>query len=306
MVETSAFIALSTSYGTVSRFIPGLEGRDMFLSYAREVPDVSTYGSHSYWMAGGFAARLQRAGLAMNLIAPGQHWLSEVSKLDEKLTRRKIITTKITEIPLGIRLFAKPAEAKIESIPAGEYFAEALLETCRNQNVPEDTLFQWTDTLLNLNHEHRFFVSDGHVRTGSPYLIDGQVYSSSMTESPYLNDAYSAAEHFLRILEQNNQLPPALTLDVGRDEDSGEWLIIEANPAWSSGPYEADPSKILKVLERACSWNSDIDDSKWLWKPAQYLVDLALKEPLVRIVSLEEIENASGIFKHSEKSFIKS
>jgi hypothetical protein len=270
----------------------------MFLSYAREVPDVSSYMSHSYWMAGGYAARLQRAGLAPNLVAPGQHWLSEVSELDETLTRRKIFTTKIAELPTGALLFAKPAEAKIESIPAGKYFTDHLLEICKNERVPADTLFQWTETLLNLNHEHRFFISDGQIRTGSPYLIDDVVYTSEMI-SPYFGAAYDAAENFLRILESNNLLPPALTLDVARDEDSGEWLIIEANPAWSSGPYGASPSRILEVLERACAWSKDVDDAKWLWEPAEYLVDLALKEPLMRIVPLEEVDEASGIFKHN-------
>jgi hypothetical protein len=270
----------------------------MFLSYAREVPDVSSYMSHSYWMAGGYAARLQRAGLAPNLVAPGQHWLSEVSELDETLTRRKIFTTKITELPTGALLFAKPAEAKIESIPAGKYFTDHLLEICKNERVPADTLFQWTETLLNLNHEHRFFISDGQIRTGSPYLIDDVVYTSEMI-SPYFGAAYDAAENFLRILESNNLLPPALTLDVARDEDSGEWLIIEANPAWSSGPYGASPSRILEVLERACSWAEGVDDAKWRWRPAEYLVDLALKEPLMRIVPLEEVDEASGIFKHN-------
>jgi hypothetical protein len=294
----SVFVAVSKSYGNVSRFVAGLEDRDMFLSYAREVPDVSSYTILSYWMAGGYAARLQRAGLAPNLVAPGQNWLSEVSELDETLTCRKIFTTKIIELPTGALLFAKPAEAKIESIPAGKYFAENLMEICKNEGVPADTLFQWTDTLLNLNHEHRFFIADGHIHTGSPYLIDGSIYSSAMV-SPYFSDAYEVAESFLKILESNRKLPPALTLDVGRDEDSGEWLIIEANPAWSSGPYGADPSEILKVLERACSWTEGRDDAKWLWEPAEYLTDLALKEPLVKIVPLEDVAEASGIFKHN-------
>lgn len=297
MVASSVFVAVSKSYGIVSRFLPGLEDRDMFLSYAREVPDVSEYASHSYWMAGGYAARLQRAGLAPNLVAPGQYWLSEVSELDETLTRRKIFTTKITELPAETLLFAKPAEAKIESIPAGKYFTDHLLEICETEGVPADTLFQWTETLLNLNHEHRFFIADEQIRTGSPYLIDGVVYTSEMV-SPYFGAAYDAAESFLKILKNSALLPPALTLDVARDEDSGKWLIIEANPAWSSGPYGANPSRILEVLERACAWNEGIDDAKWLWKPAEYLVDLARKEPLVKIVALEDVTDSSGIFKH--------
>lgn len=292
------FVAVSKSYGTISRFLTGLEDRDMFLSYAREVPDVSSYKSHSYWMAGGYAARLQRAGLAPNLIAPGQYWLSEVSELDETLTRRRIFTTKIADLPTGALLFAKPAEAKIESIPAGKYFTDHLLEICKNEGVPTDTLFQWTDTLLNLNHEHRFFIADGQIRTGSPYLIDGIVYTSEMI-SPHFGAAYDAAESFLKILESNKLLPPALTLDVGRDEDSGKWLIIEANPAWSSGPYGANPSIVLEVLERACSWTDGVDDAKWRWEPAEYLVDLALKEPLMKVIPLKDVAEAFGIFKHN-------
>lgn len=294
---SSAFIAVSKSYSNVSRFLPGLEDRDMYLSYASQVPDTSSYGQVSYWMAGGFAARLQRINLAKNLIAPGQNWLSEVSENDPSLTARSILTTTVDQIPTGQLLFAKPAEAKIESIPAGKYFGEDLLEIFRNNQIPLDTLFQWTETLLPINHEHRFFIADSIIYAGSPYLIDGVVYHSAI-ESSYYFEAERAAEIFVQVLKDSDLLPPALTLDVGRNEDSGEWLIVEANPAWSSGPYGAAPSGILKVLERACNWDSKVDDEKWLWKPAEYLVNLALIEPAMELIPLLEITEASGVFKY--------
>jgi ATP-grasp domain, R2K clade family 2 len=45
--------------------------------------------------------------------------------------------------------------------------------------------------------------------------------------------------------------PPAWTLDVGCIEGKG-WAVIEANPAWSAGIYQCDPTAILPVLRRAC------------------------------------------------------
>ena len=36
------------------------------------------------------------------------------------------------------------------------------------------------------------------------------------------------------------ELPPAVTLDVGRIASRG-WAVIETNPAWASGLYGCDP-----------------------------------------------------------------
>lgn len=290
----SAFVVLSETYGIAAGFVSSRGDRDMFLSYTEQVPDVSDYNMHSYWTAGGYAARLHRIGLTKKFIAPGQNWMSEVSKADGSLTQRFIATTTVDAIPGRKKIFAKPAEAKIDSIPAGFYLPKDLRQICKQNDVPANTLFQWTAEILDLDHEHRFFVADGQILTGSPYLVHGITYFPGQ-KSSRSSDAYEAAEKMIRRLSELDLLPPALTLDVAVDKNTDKWLIVEANPAWSSGPYGADRGAMIRVLERACNWNADTDDSRWLWEPAEYLVKKALEAKEMRIVPLSEIETASGI-----------
>lgn len=282
-----AFVAISESYGTVSRFINGIGDRDFFLSYAQQFPKLDEYDVTSFWMAGGYAAKLHRVGLASHLTAPGQSWLSTV---DESLTGRQIITGTVSEMPENTQLWAKPAEAKIDSIIAGRYTKDEILEICSKSNVSENQLFQWTDSILKINHEHRFFVANGMIMTGSPYLIDGIIYSSTMV-SPYYDDALRAAVRTVRKLGDNQ--PPAYTLDMGLNETTGHWIIVESNPAWSSGPYGCDPSLVIDTLEIACN-NVGSD---WLWEPADNLKQFALSvDPIVET----DVDGASGVFLYQK------
>lgn len=265
MAETSRF---------ASRLLPGAGNRDFFLSYGAAVPDTSEYDLVSYWSAGGYSARLRRVGLAGDFTAPGQSWLSMV---DPELTGRQIVTGGVSEMPEGKILFAKPAEAKIDAMIAGKYTASDVRLICEMENVPETTLFQWTESLLSINHEHRFYVCDGEIRTGSPYLIDGIVYHDEML-SPRYDEAFRAAKETVKVLGQNQ--PVAYTLDMGLDEASGKWIIIEANPAWSSGIYGCDPVEVINVLDVACN----TADDRWRWIPADYLVQKALVAPKLEIV----------------------
>lgn len=281
----SAFVVMAETSRFASRLLPGAGQREFFLSYGFAVPDPSGYDKVSYWSAGGYSARLRRIGLAGDFTAPGQSWLSTV---DPKLTGRQIVTGKLPEIPEGRLLFAKPAEAKIDAMVAGKYTAEAIDLICAKENVPADTLFQWTEDILSINHEHRFYVCDGKVRTGSPYLIDGIVYHDEMT-SPRYAEALKAAEFTVRELGDNQ--PAAYTLDMGLNEVSGQWIIIEANPAWSSGIYGCDPAVVIDVLDVACNTADDL----WRWEPAQYLVDRAAENPALEIV---DPDDGFGIWKY--------
>lgn len=278
-----AFVVVTESAWMAERFTAGLNGRQMFLSYAHEFPDLSAYDTSSMWLAGGYAARLHRIGLAGSLMAPGQDWLSTV---DSSLVGREIVTQPLSAMPYGIQLFAKPAEAKIDAIKAGLYKREYIDTVYQEQDIPVDTLLQWTTTLMDMNHEHRFFIANREVMTGSPYLIDGQVYDGYMT-SPRYEEAVKFAEFAVKELGENQ--PPAYTLDVAFDEKSGKWIIVEANPAWSSGIYGADPSSMIDVLDIACN-NTDL---RWTWKPAEYLMNMAAEAPIMEVV---DAETATGVF----------
>lgn len=286
-MKSKAFTAVAESSRFASWFVPGLGDRDFFLSYGVVAADVSSYEITSYWMAGGFAARFQRAGLARDLTAPGQAWLSGV---DIALTGREIVTGDFSAMPEGVSLWAKPAEAKIDAMVAGLYTKADVESIIHQVSVPANTQFQWTESILKINHEHRFYVLDDTIVTGSPYLIDGVVYHRDIP-SPFYEDAKKFAEYALKELGENR--PPAFTLDVGRNELTGSWIIIESNPAWSSGIYGADPGIVIDVLETACNGT----DAKWRWIPADYLVQRAELAPLVKIVDADSSETP-GLFKY--------
>lgn len=297
MKNEKAFVAVTESYAIISRFTPGVTNYDFLLSYVTEFPELSQYSTSCFWMSGGYAARMKRAGLAPHLVAPGQKWLSTI---DQSLLGRKVVTDstvkfKNLDLPENSKIFVKPAEAKIDSLKAAIYTFKEVIEILEKESIPQETLLQWTEDIIPLNYEHRFFVANKKVYTGSPYLIDGEVYTSKMI-SPVYNEAFEAAESFLQELGDNQ--PPAFTLDVALRDDTKDWVIVEANPAWSSGPYGADPSKILEVLEVACNAGNLEENKKWLWVPAKYLVERAKESPMMKIV--EDIESASAIFKLSE------
>jgi hypothetical protein len=286
-MTSKAFIAIAESSRFASWFVPGLNGRDFFLSYGFEAPDLKDYEVSSYWMAGGYAARFQRAGLAGNLTAPGQEWLSSI---DESLLGRRIVTGSLSAMPEGVTLWAKPAEAKIDAMIAGRYTKDEVEKIFASENLPSHTNFQWTEDILRINHEHRFYVCDETIVTGSPYLIDGVVYHQDI-ESPRYDEAKKYAGYALKELGENR--PPAFTLDVGLNEITDQWLIVEANPAWSSGIYGSDPAKVIDVLDVACNGH----DKRWKWIPADYLVRKALIAPKVRISDNDNL--SPGIFRYS-------
>ena len=264
-MNDKALIAITDSVRFANGFISGLNGRDFFLSYGKEVIDFAQYKMASFWMAGGFAARMQRAGLAMNLCAPGQTWLSG---LDSSLTGRRIETGTLNEMPSDVILYAKPAEAKVRGLVSAKYTKQQIEEIYVAEKVPDETILQWSPDILDINHEHRFFIANQSIMAGSPYLVDTVVYTEGMT-SPFSDAAKSFAMDVLQKIGDNQ--PPAYTLDVGRNEQTGEWLIIEANPAWSSGLYGCNPAGVIETLDVACHTT----DERWLWKPSQYLVNNA-------------------------------
>lgn len=282
-----ALIVVTETFQKASWFIDGIGNRDFFLSYGKAVPDTTGYELTSYWMAGAYAARLQEVGLAGNLTACGQSWLAE---LDISLTGRRIGIGELSEIPGDTVLWAKPAEAKIDAMVSGKYTKDEIVSICKAEDVPSDTLFQWTSDILKINHEHRFFIRHGKIMTGSPYLIDGEIYYPSIT-SPRYAEAEKAAEEILHELGDNQA--PAYTLDVGLDELTNRWIIIEANPAWSSGLYGSDPAKVIETLEVACNSTEE----KWKWIPSPYLVKKAKEKNAVMIT---DEHDTSGIWKYEK------
>lgn len=254
-----AIVVVSETYRYALPFFEGSPGRDKFLSYGSAFPDVSSYESTAWWMAGGYAARLHVAGLTPALSAPGAEWLSTVPKA---FLGREVTTGTIESFP-ETPVWAKPAEVKIPDMLPG-WWKKTDVE---NMSNPSGTRYQWTDTFLpELNHEHRVFMVHGEPVAWSPYLIDGVVYSMGMV-SEHTHDAVKFAR--LVAEEMGSDFPPVCSLDVGIT--SNGWVVIEANPAWSSGLYGCDPTEVVKALDLAAMETNP----RWMWSPSAFAVEKA-------------------------------
>lgn len=244
--------------------------------YGFDMPaGLEKYDDVAWWMNAQHAARVVRAQPAINFIAPGPKWLSGVPK---DFTQRDIFTSTVQEFaeaPPAGSFWIKPAEAKIDGFEAAWRDAESTLNIISSLNVPDQSYVQWTPSRLDINWEHRFYVLDGQVLTGSPYLVDDVTYYDGASWDKY-GEAYNYAQHVVTGLGKNQ--PPAYTLDVGLDAKRG-WLVVEGNPAWSSGIYGSDPQKVVRTLVKSC-YTQYISQYKWV--PDYYLSKIAERKPLLK------------------------
>ncbi|MDX2405279.1 ATP-grasp domain-containing protein [Streptomyces microflavus] len=91
--------------------------------------------------------------------------------------------------------------------------------------------------------EYRLHLLDGTVHTGSQYAAEGR-----LRLGPPAPGALAFGRDLLAAARQT--LPSAIVVDVGVDDD-GRWAVVEANAAWGSGCYEADPDRALDTVLRA-------------------------------------------------------
>lgn len=234
-----------------------------------DLPEVKPSPETAWWMPTEHAVKLQYSGFSIPFMAPGSHWLPTVS---QALTGRFIGSATVEEILSNKdiflhtetgKLWIKPAEFKHQEFFAGQYSQEGIAAF----NLPPDAVLQWTSTVLNIAEEHRFYVLDNEVVTGSEYLVDGVTYYDGAVSSRK-DEALSFVVEAVQEMGLNQ--PPAYTLDVAFDRVSASWVVLEGNPAFSSAIYGSNPKKVVDVLLRCC--NPGQNDTKWLWEPDSYLM----------------------------------
>jgi len=285
---TEAILTMGGSTRLVDSLISGLQNKDLFFSLGEVIPNLNSYDKVSYWMGGAYALQLQNIGLAKTLCSPGSSWLPE---LDINLSGRKIFGGTIHDLPdYGERkLWVKAAEAKINDMPAKTYTYAEVRNIFDKNNFSSGIELQWTESILNIDFEHRFFIAEGQVITGSPYKVHGVGYSKDIDFSKQ-----SEAETFAQFVVDScgDNFPTYCTLDVALNMVTNEWLVVEANRAWSSGLYGSNSQLALGVIDAACSY----DGERWQWKPDKHLIDLSKSwEPLKVIPSDDQ---TLGFFKY--------
>lgn len=234
-----------------------------------DLPSITPSSETAWWMPTEHAVKLRYSDFSIPFIAPGSHWLPTVS---QELTGRYIGSGTVEEIlseqspfnqAINKKLWVKPAEFKHQEFFAGLYTKEEVALF----NLPLDASLQWTSTVLDIAEEHRFYIMDNKVVTGSEYIVDNLTYYDGAV-SYRKDEAWDFASKAVDEMGVNQ--PPAYTLDVAFDKISGSWVFLEGNPAFSSAIYGSDPEKVIDVLLR-CS-NPQEEDTRWLWEPDSFLL----------------------------------
>ncbi|HEU5352849.1 MAG TPA: ATP-grasp domain-containing protein [Actinocrinis sp.] len=207
--------------------------------------DLRGHGAaHLY--AGPLFADAVAAELNLALLQPADDWLPS---LDRQLLGRQVALTTIAEARAIRRpVFVKPPADK--SFPAKVYADGSKLP---GPDAVDDDLPVLISDVVTFREEYRFFVLDGKVHAGSRYAVDGELDIAPLDRSDGCADmALGFAADLLSGAAAT--LPSAVVVDVGIVSIGGCFLgavAVEANMAWASGHYAADPDRVLDVVLRA-------------------------------------------------------
>lgn len=246
--------------------------------------DQETADNSWWWAPGAWAASARAAGVDIPLLSCGPRWMLG---LPYEYVRRKILVCGADEayetiskhIDRGLwrteRVFAKLPEAKVDYFPAqtfpvNNHLGDSLTQSGLSKNVT----VQLSET-VEFGTEARFFVADRTIVAASLYKIDSEIVWGSEEFEPAAANVMTLVE-FTRlkqfaesvVTDSRVDQPPGWVLDVGMMSD-GEPAVVEANAAWSSGPYDCESHSVLEAIVAA----HDIDGShvRWRWHPGDAL-----------------------------------
>ncbi|MQS15318.1 DUF4343 domain-containing protein [Streptomyces kaniharaensis] len=176
--------------------------------------------------------------LGLALLEPPADWLAG---LPRELTGRRVSCTTLAEA----RTLRGPAFVKP---PVDKEFAARVYPDGAALPGPElldgDTGVLVSD-VVRFRREYRLFVMDGEVRAASRYAVDGE-----LSVAPLGADGAEVLAFTGDVLAASGPaLPSAVVVDVGTTDDG--WAVVEANAAWASGGYAADPDGVLDVVLRS-------------------------------------------------------
>lgn len=186
--------------------------------------------------AGPSFADVVAPALGIALLEAPADWLA---RLPRALTQRDIRAMTIGE---AYRL-RRPAFVKSpndKSIPALVYADGSRLP---GPDAVDPATVVLVSDVMTFAVEYRLHLLDGAVHAAGQYAEAGR-----LRLGPPDGDALAFGRDVLAAAGKT--LPSAIVVDVGRD-DEGRWAVIEANAAWASGCYSADPDRALETVLRA-------------------------------------------------------
>ncbi|MEU6815613.1 ATP-grasp domain-containing protein [Streptomyces sp. NPDC046860] len=244
------FLALAPQYTTTSELLSAAARRRGMeveaLSPQGAPPSVADSRSAHYYGGPGFAERVVGA-LGVALLEPVDDWLVA---LPRTWTGRRITMATLEQARALTRpAFVKPPRDKC--FPAAVYSDGNRLPV--GPELAPDIPVQISET-VSWAAEFRLFVLDGEVRTGSQYATYGRLDAHPLRGH---RDEHAVLEFARGLLAGcGDTLPSAVVVDVGRlttPERPAEkrWAVVEANMAWFSNCYAAEPDRVLDVVLRS-------------------------------------------------------
>ncbi|MBB6435995.1 ATP-grasp domain-containing protein [Streptomyces candidus] len=226
-------------------------GMDVQVWSARDGLSVRGRTDVHYYGGPTFAAHLGQVLDAWDvaLMEPSDGWLAA---LPPTCTGRRVTLATLAEARRVTRpVFAKPPRDK--SFPAAVHPDGGSLPG--DPELPGDTPVLLSD-VVTWAAEFRLYVLDGAVLTGSQYATFGRLDVAPLEghrqEGPVRRFAHDL------LAGCGDGLPSAVVVDVGvlsapvrGGGDGDRWAVVEANMAWFSNCYAADPDRALEVVLRA-------------------------------------------------------
>jgi hypothetical protein len=177
-----------------------------------------------------------RLGIAL-LEAPAD-WLAT---LPREFTRREVRTMPLDEA-YALRRPAFVKSPNDKGITARVYTDGSRLP---GPDAVDPTTLVLVSDVATFTGEFRLFLLDGRVHAGSRYAEHGRLSLGPLSAEAtcFAADLLAGCAH---------TLPSAIVVDIGTVAGGG-WAVIEANAAWASGRYTADPDTALDVVLRAAA-----------------------------------------------------
>ncbi|GAA3207168.1 ATP-grasp domain-containing protein [Dactylosporangium siamense] len=221
------------------------------------VPDRLRRAGDGHLYGGPTFAAAVAADLDLALLEPADDWLA---RLPYHYVHRDISLTTLGEARWSrTPMFVKPPRDKW--LPAAVYADGSRLPGAG----PHPDTPVLVSGIVTFLVEYRLFVLDGAVHAASRYATHGRLDPAPLSGGPHLPvgphfpvDPHCDAvlDFAARLLDDcAGSLPSAVVVDVGlaSDADRGDehWAVVEANMAWFSTSYAADPDRVLDVVLRA-------------------------------------------------------
>lgn len=200
----------------------------------------------AWWCPTLFAARLAASEVRPNFRMTGAVEATHLPNAE--FLGRRMSLVPAGELRGGDPWFIKPADAKIPALSAQVTTPDEFRNQVALAGFGDDLPVIISDVVEFLE-EYRAYVLDDEVVATSAYLYAGETWDAwDSDELPPVDEAARFAQDAAAALA--GHVPAGYTLDVGR-MSSGNWSVIETNPAWSSGPYWASlhrPDRVVATI----------------------------------------------------------